>query len=497
MIRAHLWWLYLLAGLLGIAAYFTVAGTGTVQSLAYDALGTSAVVAVLVGLRLYQPERKLPWLLIALGQASFVIGDLVLAWYATNGETPFPSLGDAFYLAGYPLMASGLLFLIRRRIGGGDRAGILDAAILTVSAGVLSWTFIIQPQLVGSDLDLVQLSLTLAYPTMDLLLIGVAVGLLTTPGARTRSFALLVTSLALLLVTDQVYAVQSLNGVYVSGSLLDVGWLLAYLTFGAAALHPSMRTLTQPQPVTFTWLGPIRLGFLAAAMLTGPFVMLYASADPAPGAWVVAVGSGALSILVLVRLAILVRALAADVAQRSILEGQLSDLANHDPLTGLANRRLFIDRLETALAGRDDTGQPSVLYIDLDRFKEVNDDFGHGAGDDVLRVAAARISAALRPDDTAARLGGDEFGVLLEAGGPTDLATNVMTRIRDVLARPFTVAGHEVHVGASVGMAVADTRTASADDLLRAADTAMYVVKADAVVPAPVAPGPTMSRDAA
>lgn len=496
MIRAHLWWLYILAGLLGIGAYFTVAGTGTVQSLAYDALGTSAVVAVLVGLRLYQPERKLPWLLIALGQAAFVIGDLVLAWYASYGETPFPSIGDVFYLGGYPLIASGLLLLIRRRIGGGDTAGVLDAAILTTSAGVISWTFLIRPQLVGSDLDLVQLALTLAYPTMDLLLIGVAVGLLTTPGARTRSFALLVTSLACLLVTDQIYAVQSLNGVYVVGSFIDVGWLLAYLTFGACALHPSMRTLTQPQPVAFTWLGPIRLGFLAAAMLTGPFVMLYESGDSAPGSWVVAVGSAALSILVLVRLAILVRALASDVAQRSILEGQLSDLANHDPLTGLANRRLFIDRLETALVGRAATGQPSVLYIDLDRFKEVNDDFGHGAGDDLLRAAAARIGAAIRPTDTAARLGGDEFGVLLEAGGPTGLANTVVARIRDVLALPFTAGGHEVRIGASVGLAVGDERTESADDLLRAADAAMYLVKARANSAATVG-GPSATRDAA
>ena len=478
MTRTRLWWLYVAAGAVGLCIYVALPVGGVEQTVVYDTLGMSAVIAVVVGIALYGPERKMPWFLMAAGQASFVVGDLIWAWYSANGDTPFPSVGDLFYLAGYPLIAWGLLLLIRRRIGGGDRAGILDAAILTTGAGVLSWTFLMQPQLADSHLNPLELAITMAYPTMDLLLIGAAFGLLTTPGARTRSFALLVASLALLQITDQVYAVQSLDGTYVAGSIIDIGWMLAYIAFGAAALHPSMRSLTDPQPVAFTWLGPVRLAFLAAAMLTGPFLMLVVQADSEPGLQVVAAGSAILSVLVLVRLAKLVRALAADVDQRSILEARLSYQANHDPLTGLANRRLFIDRVETALSARAQTGQPAVLYVDLDRFKDVNDELGHSAGDELLNAAAARIGAAVRPSDTAARLGGDEFGVLIEAGGPADLAATVVARLREVLARPFTVEGREVSIGASVGLALGSDGTTSADDLLRQADAAMYRDKA-------------------
>ena len=115
--------------------------------------------------------------------------------------------------------------LIRRRVGDGDRGGLLDAAILTTAMAILSWTFLIQPQVTGTELDTMSLAISLAYPVADLILIGVAMGLLTTPGARTVSFRLLAGSLALLVVADQVYAIQNLEGTYVSGSRLDSVYL--------------------------------------------------------------------------------------------------------------------------------------------------------------------------------------------------------------------------------------------------------------------------------
>ena len=118
---------------------------------------------------------------MAIGQASFVAGDVMWNWYEIIGEDPFPSFADVMYLAGYPFIAAGLFLLIRRRMGGGDRGGLLDAAILTTACAILSWTFLIQPQLVGTDLDALYVGISLAYPVADLLLIGVAMGLLTTP----------------------------------------------------------------------------------------------------------------------------------------------------------------------------------------------------------------------------------------------------------------------------------------------------------------------------
>ena len=133
----------------------------------------------------------------------------------------------------------GLLLLIRRRIGDGDRGGLLDAAILTTAVAILSWTFFIQPLTVDTDLDPLSLAISLAYPVADLLLIGVAMGLLTTPGARTPSFRMLGLSLVALLVADQIYAFQNLDGSYVAGGALDSVYLIAYILFGTA-VAPSL-----------------------------------------------------------------------------------------------------------------------------------------------------------------------------------------------------------------------------------------------------------------
>ena len=348
--RIPLWAAYLAAGALAVVLHALLETGSLTQSFLYDAIGASAVAAAFVGIWRHRPERALPWLLLAWGQALFVAGDLVWNYYEIVGEDPFPSTADALYLAGYPLMAMGLLLLIRRRVADGDRGGLLDAAILTTAVAILSWTFLMQPQLVGSDLDSLSFAITLAYPISDLLLIGVAMGLLTTPGARTRSFQLLGVSLLLLLVADQIYALQNLDGTYVSGGPIDSLYLVAYLLFGASVLHPSMRRLTDPQPVAVTWLGPVRLVCLAAAMVTGPLLVTLGPGGDG-GLTVVAAGTALLSLLVLARLAGLVGLLARDVAARRVLEARLSFQAFHDPLTGLANRRRFVEHAEAALAG--------------------------------------------------------------------------------------------------------------------------------------------------
>jgi diguanylate cyclase (GGDEF)-like protein len=468
---------YLAVGAVLVAVHWLLDTGSLTQSFLYDIIGASAVVAALIGVRMHRPDRALPWILMAAGQALFVAGDLLWNWYEVIGESPFPSLADVLYLAGYPFIALGLLLLIHRRIGDGDRGGLLDAAILTTAAATLSWTFLIQPQMVGSDLDTLGLAITLAYPLADLLLIGVAMGLLTTPGARTPSFRLLGASLAILLVADQIYALQNLAGTYVSGGPIDTLYLIAYVLFGASALHPSMRRLTEPQPVTVTWLGPVRLACLALAMISGPLLVALApSADQ--GLAVIAAGDALLSLLVLARLAGVVDTLARDVDKRRALEAQLSYQAFHDPLTGLTNRRRFVEAAEGALAGRKSSGTIAALFLDLDDFKTVNDNLGHVAGDELLVVVAERIRRDLRSTDVAARLGGDEFGVLLTEIPNEAFAIDVAERLLGRLGGPISVAGVMIEVGASVGIAVDAAATTTVDDLLGNADVAMYQAKA-------------------
>lgn len=479
-----------------LVAYALLEIGSLTQSFAYDAIGASAVVIALVAVHRHQPERALPWWLMAAGQACFVAGDLAWNYFEIVGEDPFPSVADVLYLAGYPFIAFGLLLLIRRRMSGGDRGGLLDAAIMTTAVAILSWTFLMQPQVGGSDLDTLSLAISLAYPIADLLVIGVAMGLITTPGARTSSFRLLGLSLVLLLVGDQVYALQNLDGTYVSGGLLDIVYLLAYLAFGAAVAHPSMRRLTDPHPVTVTWLGPIRLLSLAAAMVTGP-VLVTIGPGLDGSLLVTAAGTGLLSLLVLVRLAGLVGLLERDVAARRALEAKLSYQAFHDPLTNLANRRRFVEQADAALAQRHRPGSVAALFLDLDDFKTINDSFGHAAGDQVLTAVGERIRSVLREDDLAARLGGDEFGVLLVGIPDAAYAAGVSSRLIRALEVPVEVAGTHVTVGTSIGVAIDTAAMTSVDHLLGDADVAMYQAKSlgkgrhQVFSPAPVAPDGT------
>jgi diguanylate cyclase (GGDEF)-like protein len=148
--------------------------------------------------------------------------------------------------------------------------------------------------------------------------------------------------------------------------------------------------------------------------------------------------------------------------------------ALHDSLTSLPNRLLFLNRLESALQSSARRAQVGVLYCDLDRFKQVNDTYGHAAGDELLRQVGARLSAAVRPGDTVARLSGDEFAMILPGLAGRADADSVVHRVLDAFAEPFRIEGREVRMGTSVGVAMHTGVERAAEQLLREADAAMY-----------------------
>ena len=168
-----------------------------------------------------------------------------------------------------------------------------------------------------------------------------------------------------------------------------------------------------------------------------------------------------------------------DITNRKLAESQLLHDAFHDTLTGLPNRALFIDRLKQALAKTKRLGrnQFSVLFLDLDRFKVINDSLGHLVGDQLLVGIARRLEACLRPGDTLARLGGDEFTILLEDVNDIAEAISVAERVEIELSSPFNLGGHEVFTTVSVGIAPSTTGYDRPDEILRDADTAMYRAK--------------------
>jgi diguanylate cyclase (GGDEF)-like protein len=167
-----------------------------------------------------------------------------------------------------------------------------------------------------------------------------------------------------------------------------------------------------------------------------------------------------------------------DVTERRAAESELAHRALHDPLCGLPNRLLLLDRLEAALSRGERNGQlPAVLFIDIDRFKAVNDSLGHDVGDEVLRAVAARLTCAVRPADTVARLGGDEFVVLAEQVAGLDEARALAGRLREAMADPLELEAGPVRVTLSIGVTVGIGSGETPEALVQRSDAAMYLAK--------------------
>ena len=287
------------------------------QSFVYNAVGISAVAAVLLGVRRWRPRRPAGWYLFCSGLLLTVVGEISWDYYELAlGEDPFPSLADALYLSGYPFMAAGLVLMIRARAPGHDRAGLIDAAIVATGAGVLSWVFLIDPYVGDASVPLLERAISVAYPLGDLLLVAVAARLLVGEGTRPPAYGFLLLGLLFLLVTDSVYAYLSLAGTYEDGGLLEVGWLFSYLLPGIAALHPSMRAMTEAGIGRGRWLSRWRLALLAVASLSAPCVLLlqYLRGESV-NAPVIFAGSVALFSMVLLRMEGLVTGLAASLRE--------------------------------------------------------------------------------------------------------------------------------------------------------------------------------------
>jgi len=465
-------------GFAAVAGYF-VALDRAAQDTAYNLCGISAVGAIVVGIRLWRPARVQAWMMLAAGVALQSLGDVLLTLLTgSDGVEPFPSVADAAYLAGYVIVALGLVELARGGNRERDLVAWVDALIVAVAASIFVWVLVIRHE-IASSADAPSGIVAAAYPFFDVVLIAVVAHLLL-GGRRTPAVILLGAGFALSLVADIVYADLSLGGTYQVGQLVDAGWLLGYVALGTAALHPSMAT-SAARPSTEKpshWpLTRRRLVLLAGTTTTGPLVIaLQETRGEPPDTFVIVMGMSVLYLLALGRVALGLTALRGALRERSLLATELAEQASHDPLTGLANRRLFLTRLEAALARPAPGRASAVLYLDLDRIKLINDTEGHAAGDAALAVVAERLRSGLRAADTVARLGGDEFGILLAPATKRETLA-VAARINTLLEEPVPIGAHAVRISASVGVAFAAPGD-TAQDVLRNADRAMYRAKA-------------------
>jgi diguanylate cyclase (GGDEF)-like protein len=476
----RVWRGYLVAGLVALVAYPFIPDK-IAQDAVYVAIGLSAALAMVLGLRVNRPDHRAPWLYMIVGQLIWTTGDILDSWnHDVVHSDAFPALSDVFYLAAYPVFAVGLAYLIRGRRARRDIGGLLDSAIVTAGLGLLSWVLLARPTLEVSHQSFAAATVSVAYPVGDILLVGFLIRLITTPGARTASFRLLLGAVTLLIAADTASAALS---VLTSGDtgLLDLVWLASYLAWGAAALHPSMRTLsesTRARDLRFT---RARLACLMVAALIPPAVFAVESATGSHvDTWAIICASVLLLVLVVWRMGVTIDEMVEANKRGTRLQHDLAHQAAHDVLTGLPNRAQAMRLIDSALERAGIVGsRVGLLFIDLDGFKNVNDTMGHRAGDLVLLATARRLSAALRSPSALARLGGDEFvAVLDDVAGEAD-ALLVANRLVDAAAEPITLgAGQSARVGASIGVSVSRPGDLDAERLLHEADTAVYRAKA-------------------
>jgi PAS domain S-box-containing protein len=318
------WTAYLALSTLALAAYLFIHPI-RVGPL-FNLICFSAPVAIVVSVTIRRPARRLPWLLFALGQTLFVAGDVVTYNYERffGSALPFPSAGDAFYLAVYPCLILGLLLLTRRRSPGRDRESLIDAMIVATGVGVVSWVLLMAPIARSSDLDMVSKLVSIGYPLMDLMVLTAAIRLAVGTGKRPASFYLMIAAIVGLFLTDSVYSWISIHGIVYDNStgLLEGGWGLFYILWGAAALHVSMNALDEPTEARELRHPRQRLFLLAGASLMAPALQLILVANHEPvDVPVLAGAAGVLFVLVLIRL----NGLMVDVNEHRKTERELRD----------------------------------------------------------------------------------------------------------------------------------------------------------------------------
>jgi diguanylate cyclase len=453
-------------------------------------IGLSSCAATVVGVRLNRPPRRLPWYLTAAAAFTLINGDTIyniLTDFLHQSE-PFPSAADVSYLFTYPLAAAGIIMMIRMRSPHRDGVALVDALLLAAGAALLVWVFVITPTVHQPSGAWFDSAVAIAYPIGDMFLLAVILRLLTGGGVRGWSPVLLVLGALGLMGSDIAYALVRLYGIWHVGSAADLGWVFFYVCWGAAALDPSMVEVTEPY-TRDTLLTAGRVIPLALTALIAPTILLVeVLRHDFKDAAVMAVICAVMFVLVVVRLSLQGRQqrYQESVAASRAMVQELRDRAYHDALTGLGNRARFQEHSEQSFArAQASGGEVCMLLIDLDNFKEVNDTLGHRAGDELLKTAAQRLSAAVDAEDLPVRFGGDEFAVLLADGARPRAAELLAERLIQTFSEPFLIWDDVwAEVRASIGVASSadspDTAAADAADvLLRNADLALYAAKAD------------------
>ncbi|HWW52439.1 MAG TPA: diguanylate cyclase, partial [Acidimicrobiales bacterium] len=467
---------------------------GEATTKAVDDLGTLgaaslATVAATVAAVRRDRSSRLGWSLMAAGMASWAIAELIWACYelGSRGSVPFPSYDDIFYLLAVPLVvASVMAFPTSRGLVARTRSA-LDGAVLACSLLAISWSTALSAVYRSGSGSVLSQAVGIAYPAGDVVILTAVLAVLVRRRRPSRSpLALVGAGMVCMAVADSGYEWMTATNTYKTGNPIDALWVAAYLLIGLAALRPvPVQDTDEVEARAGASLLQLVVPYLLAA---GAFTVLVVKEFTTGTTGPFLFGAGAVLVALVVSRQLLTlldnrrltEDLQANLVELSRREYQLEHMAFHDTLTNLANRKLFQDRLEHALAKRARRpGALGILFLDLDDFKTVNDSLGHEAGDRLLVAVAERLRAVARDGDTTARLGGDEFAVLIDDETCDLLKMGALAgRLLDSLRARFFLAGRDVSMGGSVGVVLSETGLESGEELMRKADVAMYAAKA-------------------
>ncbi len=431
-----------------------------------------AAVCAAVAARRGRGRQRQAWLVMTVGLVALEFGAIVVLYdQLRGGALPlYPPTAMVGFLV-FPLVAcvaliifpSGSPSVVRFRM-------LLDGAIVGASLFVVAWVTLLRGVYSATGVSRIDESLSIACPIAGIVTVTVAILGLARANAHWRpTFAVLTLGLTLIAAAGGAYVYSLVQHSHLAGSAWSLEWPAGLVLLGIAALNcPPAAPETSPEqsapsaPISL-WLPYIPLAIAGGLELAQ--LHLNVGSDPALAAtpWLI--------------IAVLARQFMVVAENRRLLH-TASDRALRDPLTNLANRILFHDRLEHAIQlYHRDQRSVAVLSMDLDDFKLINDNLGHPAGDALLVQAAERLMGCVRTGDTVARLGGDEFGVLIEDAGEN--AHLIVYQIMEAFERPFTADGELIFMRPSAGLAVAgaDDPDLHATVLLKQADLAMYSAK--------------------
>ncbi|MET0495108.1 MAG: EAL domain-containing protein [Actinoplanes sp.] len=464
-------WAYLAAGTLAIIGIVT--GPGWLEA----PLILAIVVGGLSGLtyavrRMARPGHRGPWRMLLASAALFILTMIVrVIWPATNTTPPtvLVLIPDAFVLPAYLLMGYAFASMLRRRRAAEDDPARTDAILVGLAAAFMCWTFLIAPS-IGQDGLAPALVANACFPVIDVVVLVLVAQLALSGGARQPSLWLLIVASAVLFTGDFFFTLRDAEILVVSQDVTDLLFIISFMVLGAAGLHPSMRTLTEPQQIEIKDLGKLRILVIALVVVVPTIITTFKPAGT------VVNGAVRATLCVLLILAVLARVVRSH-DSRARAERVTRRRATHDALTDLPNRELLAETIaEWGDRAAGAQQEISLLFIDLDRFKMVNDHWGHQVGDELLCEVAGRLSAQVRGEDLVCRIGGDEFVIALASPSHSVLAESLADRLLAEFLRPFELSVGEVVISASIGVAKS-LGGAQALELIRDADTAMYKAK--------------------